>query len=240
MPQNCSGGPKNQPRRLRSHRGLLCPVETAGNRRHSGGRCRAGSRREVPAGRPARQLCEGSQPAGRRCFNSPIETALDYHASYSLNDRTRTFLKVQDGCDYPCAYCTIPLARGKSRSDSIDKRSPGSAGNWRIRMRSGNPVREIVLTGVNIGDFGHSGWHSARAVCRFGLGIWTRLIPSNDSAFRPSNPTCLLTRCIRVRSPFAAVCAPFSRTTAVGQQHGFEPDAPSVQTRTLRRPRSPD
>ncbi|WP_266366015.1 tRNA (N(6)-L-threonylcarbamoyladenosine(37)-C(2))-methylthiotransferase MtaB [Tellurirhabdus rosea] len=81
-------------------------------------------------------------------YNSPIEEALEYHASYSLNDRTRTFLKVQDGCDYPCAYCTIPLARGRSRSDSIANvvRAAGE-----IAARG---VREIVLTGVNIGDFG--------------------------------------------------------------------------------------
>lgn len=88
-------------------------------------------------------------PTGRaRVFNSPIETALDYHASYSLNDRTRTFLKVQDGCDYPCSYCTIPLARGKSRSDSIENVVRQAQ---EIAQRG---VKEIVLTGVNIGDFG--------------------------------------------------------------------------------------
>jgi len=76
-----------------------------------------------------------------------IETT-HYYSSYSLADRTRTFLKVQDGCDYPCTYCTIPLARGKSRSDTIENvvrqaREIGEKG-----------VKEIVLTGVNIGDFG--------------------------------------------------------------------------------------
>jgi threonylcarbamoyladenosine tRNA methylthiotransferase MtaB len=81
-------------------------------------------------------------------FNSNIEEAIDYHTSYSLNDRTRTFLKVQDGCDYPCSYCTIPLARGKSRSDSIA--NVVKAANE--IAESG--VKEIVLTGVNIGDFG--------------------------------------------------------------------------------------
>ena len=81
-------------------------------------------------------------------FNSNIEEAIDYHTSYSLNDRTRTFLKVQDGCDYPCSYCTIPLARGKSRSDSIEN-VVNAAKNI---AESG--VKEIVLTGVNIGDFG--------------------------------------------------------------------------------------
>ena len=86
------------------------------------------------------------QPA--QVFNSPIEHAIDYHASYSLNDRTRTFLKVQDGCDYPCAYCTIPLARGRSRSDTVANVVRAA------REIANRGVKEIVLTGVNIGDFG--------------------------------------------------------------------------------------
>jgi threonylcarbamoyladenosine tRNA methylthiotransferase MtaB len=81
-------------------------------------------------------------------FSSNIEEAVDYHTSYSLNDRTRTFLKVQDGCDYPCAYCTIPLARGKSRSDSIENVVKAA------QEIASKGVKEIVLTGVNIGDFG--------------------------------------------------------------------------------------
>lgn len=76
------------------------------------------------------------------------ESALEYHTSYSLNDRTRTFLKVQDGCDYPCTYCTIPLARGKSRSDTVDNIVKAAQ---EIAQKG---VKEIVLTGVNIGDFG--------------------------------------------------------------------------------------
>jgi threonylcarbamoyladenosine tRNA methylthiotransferase MtaB len=91
---------------------------------------------KVPSGQPA------------QVFNSPIEHAIDYHASYSLNDRTRTFLKVQDGCDYPCAYCTIPLARGKSRSDTVANVVEMA------REIASRGVKEIVLTGVNIGDFG--------------------------------------------------------------------------------------
>ena len=89
---------------------------------------------------------DGPTPA--RIFSSPIEDAIDYHASYSLNDRTRTFLKVQDGCDYPCAYCTIPLARGKSRSDTVENVVRAA------REIAKKGVKEIVLTGVNIGDFG--------------------------------------------------------------------------------------
>ena len=79
---------------------------------------------------------------------SEIRYDLDYHASYSVNDRTRTFLKVQDGCDYPCSYCTIPLARGQSRSDTVEKVL------GLIEEIFAKGVKEIVLTGVNIGDFG--------------------------------------------------------------------------------------
>nr|WP_293843742.1 tRNA (N(6)-L-threonylcarbamoyladenosine(37)-C(2))-methylthiotransferase MtaB [uncultured Arsenicibacter sp.] len=93
------------------------------------------------------------EPTGQaRVFNSSIEEVIDYHASYSLNDRTRTFLKVQDGCDYPCSYCTIPLARGRSRSDTVENVVKAAQD---IAARG---VKEIVLTGVNIGDFGlHNG-----------------------------------------------------------------------------------
>ncbi|WP_316795707.1 tRNA (N(6)-L-threonylcarbamoyladenosine(37)-C(2))-methylthiotransferase MtaB [Pedobacter agri] len=72
----------------------------------------------------------------------------NFIASYSIGDRTRTFLKVQDGCDYPCTYCTIPLARGASRSDTIE-----NVVN-RAKMIAEGGVKEIVLTGVNLGDFG--------------------------------------------------------------------------------------
>ena len=69
--------------------------------------------------------------------------------AFSIGDRTRSFLKVQDGCDYKCSFCTIPLARGKSRSDTIEN----VVNNARKISESG--VKEIVLTGVNIGDFGN-------------------------------------------------------------------------------------
>lgn len=77
-----------------------------------------------------------------------IEDVSGFQAAYSLGDRTRTFLKVQDGCDYNCAFCTIPLARGKSRSDDVKN----VLGHARDIAASG--VQEIVLTGVNLGDFG--------------------------------------------------------------------------------------
>jgi RNA modification enzyme, MiaB family len=77
-----------------------------------------------------------------------IEDVMHFHTSYSALDRTRTFLKVQDGCDYNCTFCTIPLARGHSRSDSIE----GVLQNIHELEQIG--VKEVVLTGVNLGDFG--------------------------------------------------------------------------------------
>lgn len=81
-------------------------------------------------------------------FYSDIEQTYHFAPSYSLGERTRTFLKIQDGCDYTCSYCTIPLARGESRSDSIE----GILDN--IHQILENGIKEIVLTGVNIGDVG--------------------------------------------------------------------------------------
>ena len=77
-----------------------------------------------------------------------IEDATTFTLAYSLGDRTRAFLKVQDGCDYTCSYCTIPLARGNSRSDKIE-----NIVRQATELAS-KGVKEIVLTGVNIGDYG--------------------------------------------------------------------------------------
>ncbi|NND62285.1 MAG: tRNA (N(6)-L-threonylcarbamoyladenosine(37)-C(2))-methylthiotransferase MtaB [Flavobacteriaceae bacterium] len=77
-----------------------------------------------------------------------IEDADFYVGSYSIGDRTRAFLKVQDGCDYKCTYCTIPLARGISRSDTLDNVLHNAS------EISAQGIKEIVLTGVNIGDYG--------------------------------------------------------------------------------------
>ena len=81
--------------------------------------------------------------------NCEIAEADFFVDAYSVGDRTRSFLKVQDGCDYSCTFCTIPLARGKSRSDTIEN----VVANANKIAESG--VKEIVLTGVNIGDFGY-------------------------------------------------------------------------------------
>jgi threonylcarbamoyladenosine tRNA methylthiotransferase MtaB len=80
-----------------------------------------------------------------------IEDLEGFHSSFSLNDRTRTFLKVQDGCDYNCSFCTIPMARGKSRSNSTENVLA------EIKKIKEAGVKEIVLTGINLGDFGKNG-----------------------------------------------------------------------------------
>jgi threonylcarbamoyladenosine tRNA methylthiotransferase MtaB len=81
-------------------------------------------------------------------FNQDISEAKSFISSYSFGERTRTFLKVQDGCDYTCSFCTIPLARGASRSDTI------SHVIEQANEIAQSGVKEIVLTGVNLGDFG--------------------------------------------------------------------------------------
>ena len=77
-----------------------------------------------------------------------IEDVNIFTASHSMHERTRVFLKVQDGCDYNCSFCTIPLARGKSRSDSIENVLK------EVKLIADKGVKEIVLTGINLGDFG--------------------------------------------------------------------------------------
>lgn len=77
-----------------------------------------------------------------------IEDVEGFHSSFSMVQRTRTFLKVQDGCDYNCSFCTIPLARGRSRSNAIENVLSD------IKKIEAGGVKEIVLTGINLGDFG--------------------------------------------------------------------------------------
>ena len=86
--------------------------------------------------------------SGAQIHSCEIEDADFYVGSYAIGDRTRAFLKVQDGCDYKCTYCTIPLARGISRSDTLENVLKNAA------EISAKGIKEIVLTGVNIGDYG--------------------------------------------------------------------------------------
>src|SRR4051812_2540288 len=109
-----------------------------------------GAAEKFNIGNHLRELAKGDSTKISSC---DIEEVTGFNASYSINDRTRTFLKVQDGCDYNCSFCTIPMARGKSRSDNIEN----VVRNAEQIAKTG--VKEIVLTGVNLGDFGrgHSG-----------------------------------------------------------------------------------
>jgi threonylcarbamoyladenosine tRNA methylthiotransferase MtaB len=95
----------------------------------------------------ASHLKELSKGDATKICSCDIEEVSDFHSSFSVNDRTRTFLKVQDGCDYNCSFCTIPMARGKSRSDLIEHAINNA------NELAENGVKEIVLTGVNLGDF---------------------------------------------------------------------------------------
>lgn len=93
-------------------------------------------------------LKEITKGSGARICSCDIEDVNIFTPTHSTDERTRVFLKVQDGCDYNCSFCTIPMARGKSRSNTIDKVLAD------IEEIAKNGAREIVLTGINLGDFG--------------------------------------------------------------------------------------
>src|SRR5690606_25170863 len=96
----------------------------------------------------AHHLREFAKGDPAKICSCDISDVSGFHSSWSVNDRTRTFMRVQDGCDYNCSFCTIPLARGKSRSDTINNVVA------QARQLALTGVKEIVLTGVNLGDFG--------------------------------------------------------------------------------------
>ena len=83
-----------------------------------------------------------------KIIHSSINYSINFNSAFSMNDRVRSYLKIQDGCDYPCTYCTIPKARGKNRYDSINNILKN------IKVLERNNISEIILTGVNIGDYG--------------------------------------------------------------------------------------
>lgn len=88
------------------------------------------------------------RPPQAQIYNSEIDSVKNFHHSYSHGDRTRSFLKVQDGCNYNCSFCTIPLARGTSRSDTIENILKT------VHEIAQTEIREIVIGGVNTGDYG--------------------------------------------------------------------------------------
>jgi threonylcarbamoyladenosine tRNA methylthiotransferase MtaB len=104
-----------------------------------------GAAEKFNLGKHIKELSKGDSAKISSC---DIEDVTGFNSSFSINDRTRTFLKVQDGCDYNCSFCTIPQARGKSRSDSIENVVKNA------EHLAAHGVKEIVLTGVNLGDFG--------------------------------------------------------------------------------------
>ena len=103
----------------------------------------------------SQHLKEYTKGDSAKICSCDIEDVNIFTASHSISDRTRIFLKVQDGCDYSCTFCTIPLARGKSRSDSIEQ----VVKNVELIAQQG--AREVVLTGINLGDFG-KGLHGGK------------------------------------------------------------------------------
>src|SRR5664279_1743509 len=105
-----------------------------------------------------RELVKGDSTKICSC---DIDQVQEFHDGYSLNDRTRAFLKVQDGCDYQCSFCTIPLARGKSRSDKLSHVLEN------VQHLAKKGIQEIVLTGVNLGDFGNTEPHAKRKTENF-------------------------------------------------------------------------
>ncbi len=96
----------------------------------------------------AKHIKDYDKSQGAKIHSCDIEDVNGFNASYSIADRTRTFLKVQDGCDYNCSFCTIPLARGHSRSDLIENVLEN------IKSLAAGGTKEVVLTGINLGDFG--------------------------------------------------------------------------------------
>jgi threonylcarbamoyladenosine tRNA methylthiotransferase MtaB len=105
-----------------------------------------------------------SKKSKAEVYSCEIEEANFFVDAYSFGDRTRVFLKVQDGCDYNCSFCTIPLARGSSRSDTIENAVKNA------KNVAKDNVKEIVLTGVNLGDFGLAAVNAVQALPEASVG----------------------------------------------------------------------
>lgn len=96
----------------------------------------------------AKHVIDNYDKKNVKVIHSNINDSNSFSSSFSMNDRVRSYLKIQDGCDYPCTYCTIPKARGTSRNDSIENILQN------VQTLEKNNISEVVITGVNIGDFG--------------------------------------------------------------------------------------
>ena len=122
----------------------------------------------------------GQERAGAVIHTCEVEALTEFFAAFSSGDRTRSFLKVQDGCSYRCSYCTIPLARGASRNIPVANLVEEA------RQIAQRGQKEIVLTGINIGDFGRTTGESFLSL----LEALDAVEESNGIAFRRSNPIC--------------------------------------------------
>jgi threonylcarbamoyladenosine tRNA methylthiotransferase MtaB len=136
---------RKAPGQFRGDHRLLCAAETQRDRLYPGVDLVLGAAEKFNIAQHIGELAKGD--AAKIC-SCDIEDVSGFTASFSQNDRTRTFLKVQDGCDYNCSFCTIPMARGKSRSDNVANVVAHA------EKLAADGVKEIVLTGVNLGDFG--------------------------------------------------------------------------------------
>ena len=114
-------------------------------------------------------------------YSCDINDVKKYESSYSVDDRTRSFLKVQDGCDYKCTYCTIPNARGISRSDSLENIKKN------VSEIASKDIKEIILTGVNIGDYGKGEFGNKRHETTFLELIKELDLTKNINRFRISS-----------------------------------------------------
>jgi threonylcarbamoyladenosine tRNA methylthiotransferase MtaB len=108
----------------------------------------------------ANYLKNRNKSSAQETFVSDLSSSVQFRHSYSLGDRTRSFLKVQDGCDYHCSYCTVPIARGQSRNQDIRSLVK------KAEIIAAKGIKEIVITGVNIGDFGKSTGESLSELIR--------------------------------------------------------------------------
>ena len=149
MPTVGSQSYQNQSGSLRSRHWLLCAIETEEIAQIQGVSLVLGANEKFNIVEHLEE--RDAQASAATVKYDHIKQTNSFIPSHSMGDRTRSFLKVQDGCDYFCTFCTIPLARGKSRNASVAETL------LEAEKIAQTAVKEVVLTGVNIGDFGQDG-----------------------------------------------------------------------------------